>query len=485
MLDTLGKIFERIIYVRLENHLEQEHTGLSKNQYGFRKHMSTIDAIKKVTNVASSAIAGKRWMYGTKEYCAVVTFDVKNAFNSAYWPHIMSALEHKRTPCYLLRVVSKYLSNRLLFYDTDEGPKEYRVTGGVPQGSVLGPLLWNVLYDGVLRLPLPMGVQIIGYADDIAVTVVGKELSQIQRLCEDAALKIKNWLTANKLQLAGQKTEAVLITSRKKVENITLNIDGYNIPTKQSLKYLGVVIDTRLSYKTHIEKACEKAARVTAAISRMMANIGGPSQNKRALLAKASQSVLLYAAPIWGPAMQINTYDKKARSVTRLTAIRVIRAFRTVSHEASGVIAGMIPPDIMAMEIKRASDKSRDIGRRLTTEERNEERLKSINEWQSRWDMTEKGRWTYKLIGNVKTWVERKHGETDFYLTQFLTGHGCFREYLFKYGHDDGTDCSFCGEGRESVQHIFFTCPKYEVERADSYKRARNSRKYCAPHDTM
>lgn len=127
----------------------------------------------------------------------------------------------------------------------------------------------------------------------------------------------------------------------------------------------------------------------------------------------------------------------------------------------------MIPPDIMAMEIKRAYDKSRDIGRRLTTEERNEERLKSINEWQSRWDMTEKGRWTYKLIGNVKTWVERKHGETDFYLTQFLTGHGCFREYLFKYGHDDGTDCSFCGDGRESVQHIFFTCPKYEVERAE------------------
>ncbi len=205
----------------------------------------------------------------------MVTFDVQNAFNSAYWPHIISALERKATPAYLVKIVASYLSDRQLLYDTDDGPKKYTVSGGVPQGSVLGPLLWNVLYDGVLCLPLPKEVQIIGYADDIAVIVVAKELDQIQNLCNQTATKIKDWFAATNLQLAGQKTEAVLITSRKKLEGITLNIDGYSITTKQSLKYLGVLIDTRLNYKTHIDKVCVCAARVVAALARIVANIGG------------------------------------------------------------------------------------------------------------------------------------------------------------------------------------------------------------------
>lgn len=466
MLDTIGKMLERIICVRLDQHLEKEPPGLAENQYGFRRNRSTIDAIKKLTDVASKAIEGTRWMYGSKQYCAVVTFDVKNAFNSAYWPHIIRALEIKNTPPYLVKIISSYLSDRVLIYDTDEGPQNYAITGGVPQGSVLGPLLWNVLYDGILRLPLPKDVQIIGYADDIAVTVVAKEISQIECMCNQIATKIKEWLTATKLQLAGQKTEAVLITSRKKLEAATLNIDGYNISTQKSLKYLGMMIDVRLSYKTHIDKACEKAARVTAALSRIMANIGGPSQSRRALLAKVSQSVLMYAAPIWGTALQRKTYLEKTRIIVRLSAIRVACAYRTVSHEAVGVIAGFMPPDILAMELKRTYDKTKTMGRRLTTEERKAEREKSLHEWQKRWDETTKGRWTHTLIRNVKEWIERKHGETDFYLTQFLTGHGCFREYLQKYGHDDGSDCPYCGNGCENALHIFFECPRYEIERS-------------------
>ena len=82
MLDTLCKILEQIICVRLESHLEYQ--SLSANPYGFRKRKSTVDAIEKVTNIGNKTIEGNRWMYGTKEYRAVVTFDVENAFNSTY-----------------------------------------------------------------------------------------------------------------------------------------------------------------------------------------------------------------------------------------------------------------------------------------------------------------------------------------------------------------------------------------------------------------
>ncbi|CAB0031138.1 unnamed protein product [Trichogramma brassicae] len=131
MLHTAGKILERIICDRLEATTERPG-GLSDHQYGFRKGRSTINAIENVIATAREAIAGKRWNRVTKKYCAVVTLDVKNAFNSARWNNINAALRRMGTPEYLLRIVASYLSARELDYDTDDGPESYRVTAGVP-----------------------------------------------------------------------------------------------------------------------------------------------------------------------------------------------------------------------------------------------------------------------------------------------------------------------------------------------------------------
>ena len=138
MLDTAGKILERIIHGRIEEVTDRQ---LSDKQFGFRKGRLTLDGIDLVVKTANEAISGKRWKNGEKEYCLVTALDIKNAFNSARLNPIMEALERIKVPWYLRTMVASYFSDRILKYDTKQGPKEYRVTGEVPQGSVLGPLL--------------------------------------------------------------------------------------------------------------------------------------------------------------------------------------------------------------------------------------------------------------------------------------------------------------------------------------------------------
>jgi len=219
-------------------------------QYGFRKGLSTIDAVGKLCGIADKAIEGKRWLYGTKQYCIAATLDVKNAFNSASWHHTLNALSNLNVPEYIQRVIASYFEGRLLLYETDSGQSTHRVTGGVPQGSVLGPLLWNAMYDGILRITMPEGERLIGFADDVAVVVTAKKLPDAERICNEAGKRASAWLDSKGLALAAHKTEAVLISSRQKVEAATIQIGEAKITSRPSLKYLGVMIDHRLSKNT-------------------------------------------------------------------------------------------------------------------------------------------------------------------------------------------------------------------------------------------
>uniref|UniRef100_W8ADE4 Putative 115 kDa protein in type-1 retrotransposable element R1DM n=1 Tax=Ceratitis capitata TaxID=7213 RepID=W8ADE4_CERCA len=455
MLDTAGKLLEAILSSRIQEITEGDH-GLSTWQYGFRRKRSTIDSIAAVCDIARKALEGKRWFEGTKQYCAIITLDVKNAFNSANWQQIITATRNMNVPDYLIRVIRSYFSERVLLYDTNEGPMKYKITAGVPQGSVLGPLLWNIMYDGIFKVRKPEGVSIVGYADDIAIVVVAKQLSDATRRCNETIASVKAWLLAAKLELADHKTEALLMTSRKKVEAIQVRVGGCIIESRPTIKYLGVILDRRLSFKEHLKYASGKAGKIGAAVARLMPNIRGPRQQRRKLLASISSSILMYAAPIWADATLVPAYLRAPAAVHRLASLRVCSAFVTVSDEAANLLAGRWPVDIAA----RAASEVRH-----NPTKRKEVMQQCINEWQQRWDSSSKGRWTKKLIPNVSKWIERQHGETDYYLTQFLTGHGCFRQYLHKYTHADTPYCLHCSGETEDAEHILLYCSRFENER--------------------
>lgn len=175
----------------------------------------------------------------------------------------------------------------------------------------------------------------------------------------------------------------------------------------------------------------------------------------------AVQSVLLYGAEIWGHALAKESYRIRLGRVQRLAALRVASAYRTVSEPAVLVIAGVIPIALLARE-RQAIYRRKAEGNPDTVQA--EERTRTLRCWQEDWELEQRGMWTRQLIGEVTPWVERRHGEVDYYFTQLLSGHGYFRAYLHKMGKVGSAECIYC-HMHDDAEHTFFICERWARER--------------------
>ncbi|XP_072938828.1 uncharacterized protein [Epargyreus clarus] len=211
LLDEAGKLFERIISSRISQHLACHGPDLSENQFGFRQRRSTVDAIIRVRTLSEQAISQGRVVLA-------VSLDIVNAFNSLPWRAILEGLSVHQVPSYLMAVLKAYLSDRRIRFPGRYGSVRGRnVVRGVPQGSVLGSLLWNVAYDAVLRTVLPDGVSIVCYADDTLVLTEGVSYTTAVRLAEVGVARVIANIRRLGLRVASQKTEAIWFHGRRPI----------------------------------------------------------------------------------------------------------------------------------------------------------------------------------------------------------------------------------------------------------------------------
>ncbi|KAF0771014.1 Uncharacterized protein FWK35_00001319 [Aphis craccivora] len=244
ILDVTGKLLERLLLQRLEKHLD-EHNGRRRapNQYGFRQGISIETAVNCVLNLAAQAAATPR----KKSLYVLVTLDVKNAFNSLRWPMIDKALRHVQTPEYLVDMLRSWLSDRTLLAGAERTSRP--VTCGVPQGSVLGPALWNVAYDSLMRMDVLPGVKLIGFADDLAVVGTAVTGQLLEDLVNPVLLSIDDWMSRHGLELAHQSPDHTL-----REDQIPRGDPGQELD---------------------VDTVAKKASRTAAALARLMPNIGG------------------------------------------------------------------------------------------------------------------------------------------------------------------------------------------------------------------
>lgn len=206
------------------------------------------------------------------------------------------------------------------------------------------------MYDCLLTTEMPEGVDLIGFADDVAVVTRSWRVEHLEEVVNKSLGIIYDWMREHWLRLAAHKTEAVMLTRKKGYRRPTFTVGGQRINTQNSIRYLGVEIDSGRRFKVHEQMVGAKAIKTAQSLSRILPNIGGSSTAKRQLLSSVVHSQFLYTAPIWQPLLDHRVdsdipikgdYAVHMKAAQRLMALRVTRAYRTVSFEAVTLIASM------------------------------------------------------------------------------------------------------------------------------------------------
>lgn len=300
LLPTLSKLLERIIQSRLSDFL-QENDILPDCQFGFRPNHSTTQQILHIYKIIASG-------FENKKHTTVAFLDVAQAFDKVWLNGLLFKLININSPAYLTNVIASFLTNRTFRVRINNCLSDKKqISAGIPQGSILGPILFNIF---VHDIPAPPTSTIAMYADDTAVITQDSDIHVAANKLQNALNILQDWFIKWQLKLNPLKCEAKIFTLRRPHNPNNITINGEEImwnPADNAIKYLGVYLDKRLTWSYHINKKLNEGyARLS--ILYPIINRKSKFRVKCATLVYKSilRPLVTYGCVIWGTASKTN-----------------------------------------------------------------------------------------------------------------------------------------------------------------------------------
>lgn len=349
LLSTLSKVLEKLVKKRVMRYLESNNL-LNKNQYGFREGKSTEDAVLTLTSLITS--------YMDKRYkCVGIFLDLQKAFDTVSIRILLKRLENVGIRGLTLKWFKDYLSNRFQRVRVEESESDNAgCTFGVPQGSTLGPTLFLIYINELCTSSLP-GLDLLMFADDTVLLCHEKSWPKVKQLAETCLSNVTRWLEDNLLTLNISKTKYLCFSKRVtggpkfefeiKIHTYPCNRSSLltnnqcscsHLTSANSIKYLGVLLDDKLTWQTHIHALASKIRKLIYVfkILRTVADQKLILQTYKSLC----ECIIRYCICVWGSADKtyLITAERAQRAVLKVMMYLPFRHPTTEVYDTANVL---------------------------------------------------------------------------------------------------------------------------------------------------
>lgn len=295
LLPVMAKLFEKLLTKRLRPIIIARDL-IPAHQFGFRQKHGTTEQVHRIINQINKDLEGKR-------YCSAAFLDITQAFDKVWHEGLLYKIKHN-LPYHFYHILREYLADRdFMVKIGEESTTSRSIKSGVPQGSVLGPVLY-LLYTA--DLPTSADTLVATFADDTAILSSSTNAELASRGLQKGLNKIQIWLKRWRIKANETKSVHVTFTNRKgNCPPVTLN--NISLPQEETAKYLGLHLDRRLTWRKHIQM---KSKQLRTKYSKMYWLMGRSSQlslESKLMLYKAIlMPIWTYGIELWGTSSNSN-----------------------------------------------------------------------------------------------------------------------------------------------------------------------------------
>ena len=291
LLPMFSKIIEKLMYERLLSFINK-HNILSQHQYGFQSGKSTELAINSLLGNVNESFEEKK-----NNIC--IFLDFAKAFDTVNHQILLKKLNYYGIRGHSLRWFENYLQERKQCVSIGNTNSDVKILKcGVPQGSILGPLLFLIYINDITNSSNKL--KFLLFADDTCLSYSFESRQEAETTINEELQKVSEWLVTNRLSLNVDKSNYIIFSLKNKRDKLSITMNNEHIQEKESTKYLGVILDRKMNWKTHISQIKLRLSKGIGILYRIRNYV--PKLTLRSLYFAFIQSNVNYCLLNWGGA---------------------------------------------------------------------------------------------------------------------------------------------------------------------------------------